>query len=369
MTAAPPPMAFLVGLTGLPGMGPSRLRALLAGATAEEVWRRITAGRLEADPRWAGPAAAWTAAARDTDVAAAWSAHVEAGVGVLAHDDPSLPHALAADPEPPSVLFHLGTLAALDRPRVAIIGTRRCSHAGRSVARELGRDLAGAGVCVVSGLALGIDSASHVGAIEAAAASPVAVVGTGLDVVYPRQHGDLWAAVAAAGAVLSEYPLGTRPERWRFPARNRIIAALADVVVVVESHATGGSMHTVDAAIERDRTVMAVPGPVRSSASTGTNALLAAGCPPARDAEDVLVALGLVGEAASRGSRPSRPEPAGPAGRVLDAVGWQPATLEEIVGRSGLGPAEVAVELVRLEAEGWLTRTGGWIERTAQGEW
>ena len=354
MTAALPAVAFLVGLTGLPGMGPSRLRALLADGTAEEVWGGIASGSLATDPRWAGLAPAWTRAARDVDLGAAWSAHLEAGVGVVPRDDPSLPSALAADPEPPAVLFHRGALAALDRPRVAVIGTRRCTHAGRSVARQLGRDLAGAGVCVVSGLALGIDGAAHVGALEAAGAAPVAVVGTGLDVVYPRQHGDLWAAVASAGAILSEYPLGTRPERWRFPARNRIIAALADVVVVVESHAAGGSMHTVDAAIERDRTVMAVPGPVRSPASSGTNALLAAGCAPARDAEDVLVALGLVGEAAFRGSCQARPEPAGPAGVVLDAVGWEAATLEEVVARSGLGPAAVAVELVRLEDEGWL---------------
>ena len=283
-------------------------------------------------------------------------------VEILRPDDRWWPPQLRDDPSPPDALYVSGDPSVLDRPRVAIIGTRRSSGAGRQTARELGNELADAGVCVVSGLAYGIDAAAHAGALQGAA-SPVAVVGTGLDVLYPAQNAELWRAVAAKGAVLSEYPPGTPPERWRFPARNRIIAALADVVVVVESHAAGGSLHTVEAALERGRTVMAVPGSVRSPASAGTNALLAAGSPPARDTTDVLVALGLDAEVWRRG-RPSAPElPDGDAGRVLEAIGFEPSNLEQIADRldAPLGP--VAVHLLALESEGWLSQQAGWYER------
>ena len=282
-------------------------------------------------------------------------------VEILHPDDPWWPPQLVDDPAPPEVLYVDGDPSVLDRPRVALIGTRRCSAGGRQTARELGRELADAGVCVVSGLAYGIDAAAHAGALEGVA-PPVAVVGTGLDVLYPAQNAELWRAVAAKGAVLSEYPPGTPPERWRFPARNRIIAALADVVVVVESHAAGGSLHTVEAALERDRMVMAVPGSVRSPASAGTNALLAAGCPPARDTTDVLVALGLDAQVWRRG-RPSSELPDGDAELVLEAIGFEPATLEQIADRldAPLGP--VSVHLLSLEAEGWITQQGGWYER------
>ena len=178
-------------------------------------------------------------------------------------------------------------------PRVAIVGTRRCTRYGFDLARELGADLAAAGVQVVSGLALGIDGAAHRGALDAAGgAPPIGVVASGLDVVYPRAPPAAVGGGRHRGSLLSECPLGTAPEAWRFPARNRIIAALADAVVVVESAGAGGSMYTVEEALARDRPVLAVPGSVRSAASAGTNRLLAEGAGVARDADDVLAAIG-----------------------------------------------------------------------------
>jgi len=365
-------------------MGPARLGALLDRWSPVEAWARVLAGTVHRDAAVVtqarrldqGVAARWRSAALAVDVGRLWAAHVASDVTVVARGEAGFPSALAGaeEPEPPAVIFHRGSLTSLDRPRVAIVGTRRCTYAGRTVARELGADLAAAGVCVVSGLALGIDGAAHEGALAPRSAAPVAVVGTGLDIVYPRRHAELWARVAKAGAVLSEYPLSTRPEPWRFPARNRLIAGLADVVVVVESHTRGGSMHTVEAALERGRTVMAVPGPVRSPAAAGTNGLLVAGSAPARDAEDVLVALGLVSEAASRGgegrSRPGH-HPVGPsdarAAVVLDAVGNQAASMSQVAGRLdpslGLTLGTLAVALAHLEHDGWLVCTGGWYER------
>jgi DNA processing protein len=369
-----PAAAWVVALAGLSGMGPARLSALLGRWEPRQAWRRVEEGRIHLDARVVLAArrlapelsARWRQEAATVDVAGRWAAHVDAGVGVVVRGDPEFPAPLQDDHEPPAVLFSRGSLDALCRPRVAVVGTRRCTHAGRVTARELGHDLASAGVCVVSGLAHGIDAEAHRGALGAdGGAAPAAVVGTGLDVVYPHRNAELWAQVAASGCVLCEYPLATRPAAWRFPARNRIIAALADVVVVVESHARGGSMHTVDAALERDRPVMVVPGPVRSPASTGTNDLLAAGSAPVRDAGDVLAVLGLDAAATARGRIDPRPAPSASASSVLDAVGWEPATIEAVAQRVGQPLAAVATALSRLERDGWLLRQGGWFERTA----
>lgn len=352
--------APLVALTGLPAMGPVRLHALLDAYEPDEAWARVARGDVPLVPEHVR--VLWRAAASRVDADALWSAHVDAGIQVLTATDDAFPRVLAEDPEPPAVLFVRGSLDALATRRVAIVGTRRCTWSGRLVSRALGRELTEAGVCVVSGLALGIDGEAHAGALEAPGAAPVAVVGTGLDVVYPARHQGLWDAVSAAGALVSEYPLGTQPERWRFPARNRLIAALAEVVVVVESTERGGSMHTVDAALERDRVVLAVPGPVRSAVSAGTNGLLAAGCPPCRDAGDALVALGLTPRTTDVAPTATVDDPE--LAWVLDALGWEPATLDELADRldAPLGP--VAVHLTRLANAGWVAQRAGWWERT-----
>lgn len=368
-----PVHAWAAALAGLPAMGPARLAAVLGRWDPAEAWARVLGRRATSDltvagacrPEGPGPIGdAWAQAAHRTQVGDIWAAHRRAGVGVVLGADPGYPEALATDHEAPAVLFVMGDLEALARRRVAIVGTRQCTAYGLDVARDLGHDLAAAGVSVVSGLALGIDGAAHAGALAAASGPPIAVVGSGIDVVYPRRHARLWNGVAAAGLLLSEAPLGARPEPWRFPVRNRVIAALAEVVVVVESHAKGGSLHTVDAAMARDRQVMAVPGSVRSPASAFTNALLADGCAPARDATDVLVALGLCHDAAPPAADPRCP-PDTQARRVLDAIGWEPATLDDVVARSGLGPGPVGLALTLLQRDGWVVGRTGWWERVS----
>jgi len=255
--------------------------------------------------------------------------------------------------------------------------------------------LAAAGVCVVSGLALGIDAAAHAGALAAvgdrvgtgqACASTVGVAASGVDVVYPPQHAALWRQVVRDGAVLSETPPGMPAQSWRFPTRNRIIAALVQMVVVVESHASGGSWHTVEAALGRGTDVGAVPGPVHGAASVGTNTLLHEGAIPVRGAWDVLDALGVFRDEATSNERPPRPshqsgvapqpgqatDHKAPArlgrleARVLGAVAWQPLCLEDIVERSGLPAAAVVVALERLEDEGAIYGEAGWWCRRAQ---
>ena len=183
-----------------------------------------------------------------------------------------------------------------------------------------------------------------------------------MHVVYPRANASLWRAVAERGVLLSEAPLGSAPEGWRFPARNRLIAALADVVVVVESHVTGGSMSTVDEALRRDRPVMAVPGSVRSDASRGTHALLAEGAIPAGSVDDVVLLLGVTA-GARRAVVDGRVAPDTDGSQVLDAVGWQPATLDQVVLRTGLDIAAAAVAVEALVEQGWLAQAEGWLER------
>jgi len=371
-TADPlPPEAYVVALAGLDGMGPARLRALLARWSPAEAWRAVLDGRVLAESgavdgerTTAEMERGWARRAATVEVAALWERHRRAGVGVWVWGGAGYPTDLLEDPDPPPVLFHRGDPAALDGPRVAVIGTRDCTRTGRDVAFELGRDLATAGVRVVSGLALGIDGAAHAGALAAAGAPPVGVVGSGLDVVYPRRNARLWQEVARHGLLLSEYPLGGPPTAWHFPARNRILAALADLVVVVESHDRGGALLTVDAAEARQRPVMAVPGSVRSPASAGTNRLLSelehgSVC---RDATDVLVRLGLEAGAINRGVD-TRPAPQPDDAAVLDAAGWEPVTLEQILAASGRPLGEVVLALDRLEADGWIVRRGGWFER------
>lgn len=367
-----PAVAVAAALAGLPGMGPRRLAALLERWSPEEAWDALRRGRgaAGAAPLEPGPPRAattelvrrWARTARATDVEAGWTALRAAGIRVEVIGQPGYPELLGDDPEPPAVLFWRGRSAALEARRVAIVGTRRCSAYGRELARELGRDLARAGVAVVSGLAIGVDAAAHAGALEAAGGLPVAVVGSGLDVVYPRDNAGLWQRVGTEGFLCSEAPPGAAPEPWRFPVRNRIIAALCEVMVVVESHARGGSCHSVEAAAVRGRTVMAVPGSVRSSASAYPNQLLADGCAPVRDAGDVLVALGL-STSLARPRSDARPAPQSLDAAVLGALGWEPASFEELVGRAGRSPGEVGTALARLEEAGWVTGRSGWWER------
>jgi DNA processing protein len=380
--AAGAAMAHAAALAGLPGMGPARLRALLRAWEPVEAWRRVMAGRAHADRGVAqalGAArervtARWAHAARAVDPVEVLRAHAAAGVAVHLPGTEGYPDLLDADPEPPVVLFTRGDPSVLDdRPRVAVVGTRSCTAAGASVATELGRDLAAAGVVVVSGLAAGIDGAAHRGALEAGAAGgapPVGVVGSGLDVVYPARHRALWGEVAAAGALLSEAPLGARPEPWRFPARNRVIAGLSEVVVVVESHTSGGSLHTVDEAADRGVPVMAVPGSVRSPASDGTNQLLHDGCAPVRGVDDILDALParwsdhpVVRSPAPDVGLDVGSRPVGEGAAVLDALGGEPAALEQLAVRTGLDLGALAVALEQLVAAGRVEQTHGWFER------
>jgi len=376
-----PEVAYAAALAGLPGAGPAGLAGMLGRHDPATAWNLVLAGEeRRPEPRGRqAPATgrtAWAIAASRVDVAATWSALAEAGIGVTCLGQPDYPVALRDDPQPPGVLFWRGDLGSLHRRSVAVVGTRRCTHYGREVAFALGRDLAEAGVCVLSGLALGIDGAAHAGALAGeSAAGPVGVAASGVDVAYPRRHAALWSSVIAHGAMLSETPPGQPAQAWRFPARNRIIAGLASAVVVVESRAAGGSMLTVAAALDKGVQVLAVPGPVRSPASAGTNQLLVEGSSPVRHAGDVLDALGDVRPWPPPAASISLPGASDAeighgldhqSKHVLAAVDWVPTPAGVIAQRTGLaiGPLSAALHLleklalVRDQSDGW-TRIEG----------
>jgi DNA processing protein len=355
-------------LAALPHATSARLGRLLTDRDAHEAWTLVATGRVPAEVAPGDVRAQWrvAGAAVDLDDVRCRLAHV--GATVTSWHDPSHPPQLAADIDPAPIAFRRGNLPDPSLPHVAIVGTRRASTIGREIARELGAGLATAGVVVVSGLALGIDGAAHQGVLLAGAAPPIAVVGSGPDVVYPAAHRQMWADVAAAGGLLTEAPLGARPDAWRFPARNRLIVALADLVVVVESRAAGGSLLTVEQAMRRGVDVMAVPGSVRNGAAVGTNQLLADGCAPARDVQDVLVALGLTvaTTAARRAAAPSQPGPpvSEPAARVLEAIDDGPTSVDQLVERLGISVGEIQIRLGELAAGGHVAHDGARVRRT-----
>jgi DNA processing protein len=371
MTAASqrlPTEAFAAALADLDGLGAGRLRSLFGRYGPAEAWQRVCHGELPDAARLLRcvphDAAALVTALRQqaatVDVDARWDQTTRCCT-VLIHGHPGYPAELHDDPQPPAVLFARGDLSVLSRyRRVAVVGTRSATGVGRTVATDLGADLAERGIIVVSGLASGIDGAAHRGALSVSGAPPVAVVGSGPDVVYPTANAALWDDVIARGLLLSEVPVGRKGKSWRFPQRNRVLAALGELLVVVESDLKGGSMITVRAAYLRGRTVLAVPGSVRSRQSRGTNQLLFDGAGVARDSADVLGALGLEANPALNFDR--RPEPDAQGAAILSLLAEEAYDLSSLAERTGQSPLAVARTVGWLEAAGWVRTTQGWFE-------
>jgi DNA processing protein len=262
------------------------------------------------------------------------------------------------DAKMPRVLLGEGDRpCAFEAPRVAIVGTRAATPLGIADAREIAAFCARAGITVVSGLAIGIDGAAHAGALDAGGLT-VGVVATGLDVVYPRRHERLFARVREQGLIVGENGYGTQPLPWRFPVRNRIIAALADAVVVVEATSTGGARITANDAARFGRDVYALPGSRRNPAAAGCNALLLDGAKPLLDPADVLFALGRGGTV--EGGWAEAPRPVDPDQRaVLRALAGESATIDEIERRVPFPAARLGVALRSLEVCGRLERRRG----------
>ncbi|MDH4103654.1 MAG: DNA-processing protein DprA [Thermoleophilia bacterium] len=256
------------------------------------------------------------------------------------------------DPPPQLYVRGDGELELLTRAAVAIVGARACSAYGRSVARSLSRELAAAGLVVVSGMARGIDGEAHRGALEAGGMT-VAVLGCGIDRDYPAAHAELASRIGERGLIVSEYEEGVEPAPWRFPARNRIIAGLCEVTLVVEARERSGALITADFALEEGRDVFAVPGEITSSLSAGTNALLRLGAIPATCAGDVLELFDLLPV------RPSHTDLSATAQAVLALLGDGPRTADEIAHAAEIESAPLSASLMELELAGRITLEDG----------
>jgi len=363
-----PPAGFIASLAGFERMTTNRLAGLLSKRSPAVAFDIATGTCRPPEPfatlfaREPDLAAAWRRSGERRQPESIWQQCVDAGVEVVTPSEPAYPPPLLDDPRRPPALFVRGDLGVLDARRVGIVGTRNATQRGRETAARFGYELSQEGVVVVSGLAKGIDGAAHRGALAVAGARPVAVVGTGPDRPYPAQHRELWEAVADRGAVISEWPPGTAPDAFRFPLRNRILAALVEVLVVVESRERGGSLITAREAAERGVDVFAVPGALQSRAAVGTNKLLCDGAAPATETADVLMALGLDQRRAGRQRHDPRVAPSAGDRALIDACRTEPRSLEALTMHSRGTLVEVALGVARLERAGWLRETAGWFE-------
>lgn len=257
--------------------------------------------------------------------------------------------------DPPAALFYRGKLEP-EEAAVAVVGTRRCSGYGRMVAESLGRELAEAGITVVSGLARGVDTAAHRGAL-AGGGRTVAVLGTGLDLCYPSENARIMEEIAAKGAVITEFPCGMSCQAWHFPVRNRIIAGLSRAVVVVEAKERSGALITADIALEQGREVMAVPGNITSPLSRGPNQLIKQGARPVTCAADVLEGIGV--EVFSPGDEPGLPALSELEAGILNILNTEPLSQEDVIQRTGAPAHEVLAGLVYLELKGLIRSLSG----------
>jgi len=288
--------------------------------------------------------------------------------------DPSYPASLLDIDDPPLMLYVKGSDAAWQRlpqaPCMAIVGSRNPTPQGADNARAFARGLTQLGLCIVSGMALGVDAAAHRGALDILESSmpTIAVVGTGLDRVYPTQHAALASAIAARGLVLSEYPLGTAPLPAHFPRRNRLISGLARSTLVVEAALKSGSIITAQQALEQGKDVFAIPGSIHSTQARGCNALIKQGAQLVDCVQDILDASGFQSMQVRQASAPSFEDTSVGASdantTLLDALGFDPCSLEVLQSRTGWDTAGLQAQLMELELLGKVGRLpGGLLQR------
>ncbi len=360
--------AHAAALSCLPLMSLRRLSTLLRQHPPSVAYAVVAgqepavglAGKLLADPQLAER---WRQAATPAHVDRVMARCAANGIRVVHIGCPGYPGVLEGHDAPP-VLFLRGDAELLHLGRrVAIVGTRNATPAGRHAAEVIAGGLAEHGVHVVSGLARGIDGWAHRSVVAATRQGrPIGVVASGLDVVYPREHRELWARVADLGLLVSEAAPGVAPEAYRFPLRNRIIAALAEVVVVVESRERGGSLITARLAAERGVPLMAVPGSLHSPSSAGTNRLLREGAGAVLDASDVLIALSIDHRRCAPALADTRGRPLAADVPAYRACCEDARTIDALVLAIGSGVADVAMSLARLEQAGWIAQTDGWYQ-------
>ena len=373
-------LASWLRLVLTPGVGNESARKLMAAFGPPSALFSVPPAALR---NVVGPSQAAALAVQPAELAVqlaattAWLAAAEADIPrrVLHLADNAYPAALLNIEDPPLLLYVLGKVGPQWPAAIAIVGSRNPTPQGQDNSRDFARALVQAGLTIVSGLALGIDGAAHEGALEGAPpgqTATIAVVGTGLDRVYPRQHEALATRIAERGAIVSEYPLGTPPLPANFPRRNRIIAGLSEGTLVVEAALQSGSLITARLALEQGKDVFAIPGSIHSTQSRGCHELLRQGAKLVACAQDVLEELRpgvVVPFRSSNADNAARPLAATDAGkRLLELLGFDPVGLDALVARTGISTAELQAHLLELELGGEVARMpGGLFQRIATG--
>ncbi len=351
------PKRFWVGFNLVKGIGAARLRTLIdAFGDVESAWR---AG--EADLSAAGLNTRilenLVRLRTGLDLEMVWERIQAQGIRVLTWDDPDYPRRLMEIDQPPPVLYTLGELLDADEWAIAVVGSRRITAYGRQVTQEIAASLARNGITVVSGLARGVDAAAHQAVLQAGGRT-LAVLGSGVDRIYPPEHRQLAEQVIGQGAILSDYPPGTPPDASNFPPRNRIISGLAQATVVVEAGERSGALITAAFAAEQGREVFAVPGNIYAPQSKGPNRLILEGARPLLDVKDLLEVLDLVSISDFRQARTVLPADAVEA-QLFSILGREPLHVDEIRSRANLPIEKVSAALTLMELKGMVRQVGG----------
>jgi len=358
--SADPGLASWLQLTLTPGLGAAAIRGLLKQFGLPENILAAPRAQLE---RVAGPAAAALQHSEETAAAVRnalrWAESPGHAVVTLA--DAAYPRLLLEIADPPPLLYAVGRLDLLGRPSLAIVGSRNATAQGVRNAEQFARAFSAAGLTIVSGMALGIDAAAHAGGL-AGEGSTIAVLGTGVDVTYPRQNAALAQRIAQSGLLLSEFALGSAGAAHHFPRRNRLISGLAQGCLVVEAALASGSLITARAAAEQGREVFAIPGSIHSPLAKGCHALLKQGAKLVESAEDVLAELTAFQRIATASTR--APSPPAADEPLLAHMGFDPVDVDSICARAGLAAERVSAELLRLELAGRVAALpGGMYQR------
>jgi DNA processing protein len=348
---------YWVGLNMVKGIGAVRFKNLLdTFGSAEAAWNASPAA-LEDAGLSRKIVESFQRLRRDVDLERVWERIQSLGVELLTWDDDAYPRHLKEIDQPPPVLYVRGTLMPEDEWAVAVVGTRKVTAYGRQVAEDVATVLAHSGVTIVSGLARGVDSIAHQAAVNAGGRT-LAVLGNGVDQVYPPENRKLASQVVEHGALISDYPLGTKPDGVNFPPRNRIISGLSLAVIIVEAGQTSGALITATFAAEQGRDVFAVPGNINAPQSQGTNRLIRDGAQPLLSPQDVLEALNLAmitEHQAARVALPTDPVES----RLYKLLSGQPMHVDEIRLQANLPIEAVSATLAMMELKGMVRQVGG----------
>ncbi len=348
---------FWVGLTLVRGIGAVRLQSLIDYfGDAKTAWQSAP-GEFRAAGLNPKIVERLLEVRKSVDLEKLWDKIVAQGIKILTWNDELYPPRLKEIEQPPPVLYVRGEILPEDHFAVAIVGTRKITSYGRQVTEELSAFLAANGVTVVSGLARGVDAVAHSAAIKAGGRT-VAVLGSGVDRIYPPENRAIAEQMMSRGALVSDYPVGTAPESTNFPPRNRIISGLSLAVVVIEAGETSGALITAEFAAEQGREIFAVPGSILAPQSKGTNKLIQNGALPLLTPQDLLQALNLTRVGAQKAARKILPADEVEA-QLLNALGDEPLHVDEIRNQTGLPVEKVSAALVMMELKGMVRQVGG----------